>query len=151
MGATSRDGKSRLRGTLSPMDTDTRPPAGRMLGRALVRRCPLCGSPGIFRGWFRLRDRCPGCGYRFEREEGYWVGAMIVNLGFAQVVFMALLIGGAAAMWPDVAWTRLLVLGIAVMAVLPVAFYPLSKTLWLWGDLVVRPPGTADEDAGPRG
>ena len=36
-----------------------------LLGRALRRRCPYCGTPGIFHGWFELRgallvrgDRC---------------------------------------------------------------------------------------------
>ena len=123
------------------MDVDTveeLPATGRMLGRALRRRCPVCASGGIFDGWFTLRDRCPRCGFSFEREEGYWVGAMIVNIGGAQLLFFAVFLGGLALTYPDVPWTALLVAGLAVMAVFPIVFYPLSKMLWLWGDLAIR-------------
>jgi hypothetical protein len=26
-----------------------------------------------------MRDHCPSCGLAFEREPGYWVGAVIIN------------------------------------------------------------------------
>ncbi|HUQ39118.1 MAG TPA: DUF983 domain-containing protein, partial [Acidimicrobiales bacterium] len=55
-----------------------------MLGRALLKRCPLCGAGELFTGWFRMKDRCPGCGYRFEREEGFFLGAYVINLAIAQ-------------------------------------------------------------------
>lgn len=114
------------------------PPSGTMLGRTLRRQCPLCGSGGIFRSWFELKDSCPACGFSFEREEGYWTGALIVNIGGAQVLFFAVFLGGLAITWPDVPWMALLAIGLAVMALFPIVFYPLSKTLWLWGDLSIR-------------
>ncbi len=59
------------------------PPADRsrrMLGRGAVRRCPRCGGRGAwFTGWFRRVDRCRTCGYRYEREEGFMVGAIAIN------------------------------------------------------------------------
>jgi uncharacterized protein (DUF983 family) len=110
-----------------------------MLWRALRRRCPLCGHRAIFRTWGQLTERCPGCGYSFEREEGYWVGAMIVNVGAAQGLFFALFIGGLWLTWPDVPWAGLLVVCLLVMAGFPVWFYPRSKTLWVWLDLLVHP------------
>lgn len=110
-----------------------------MLGRALTRRCPVCGSRGIFRGFFALADRCPSCGFSFEREDGYWVGAMILNIGGAQILFFAFFIGGMALTWPDPPWTVFLVGGITLMMLFPIIFYPWSKMLWLWGDLAARP------------
>lgn len=112
-----------------------------MLWRAAHRRCPLCGHREIFRSWGELVERCPGCGYSFEREEGYWVGAMIVNIGVAQALFFALFLGGLALTWPEVPWTTLLVVSLVVMAAFPVWFYPRSKTLWVWLDLRVHPYG----------
>jgi len=32
-----------------------RPSPARMIGRGLVKRCPLCGSGGLFTGRFRMR------------------------------------------------------------------------------------------------
>lgn len=84
-------------------------------------------------------ESCPRCGLRFERDEGYWVGAMIVNTAFAIVVFLAIVVGGAAVTWPEVPWSTLLFLSIAAMLVVPVALYPVSKTVWVAMDLMVRP------------
>lgn len=116
-----------------------------MLGHALRRRCPVCGAPGIFDGWFTLRPRCPGCNFSFEREEGYWVGALIANIAVAELLFAAVFLGGVVLTWPEVPWLRLGVVGIAAMVGLPVAFYPLSKTLWLWVDLAFLHPLDADD------
>lgn len=43
--------------------------AARLLGRALLRRCPNCGGGGIFAGWFHMRAACPTCAIPFERGE----------------------------------------------------------------------------------
>jgi uncharacterized protein (DUF983 family) len=113
-----------------------------MLGRALTRRCLLCGSRGIFRRWLHLVDRCPGCGHSFGREEGYWVGALIVNTGATQLLFFAVFLGGLWATWPDVPWNALLAASLAAILAFPVAFYPWAKTLWLWLDYLLHPAGS---------
>jgi hypothetical protein len=51
---------------------------------------------GLFAGWFALRNRCPACGFRYEREEGYWVGAVIVNTAASMALFYT-----ASAIWPE--------------------------------------------------
>lgn len=116
-----------------------------MLGHALRRRCPVCGAPGIFDGWFTLRPRCPRCNFSFEREEGYWVGALIANIAVAELLFAAVFLGGVVLTWPQVPWVPLGVAGVVAMVGLPVAFYPLSKTLWLWVDLAFLHPLDADD------
>src|SRR5688572_20807747 len=95
-----------------------------MLSHALRRRCPLCGTKPIFDGYFNLRDRCPGCNFSFEREEGYWVGAMIANIAAAEALFAVLFIGGIGVTYPDVPWTQLGIASIALMFALPILFYP---------------------------
>jgi uncharacterized protein (DUF983 family) len=110
-----------------------------MLGRALRRRCLRCGAGPIFRRYFDIVERCRGCGYPFLREDGYWVGAMIMNIGAAQLLFFAWFLGGLWLGWPDPPWTLLLVGGVTLMIAFPVLFYPWSKTLWLWFDLLLHP------------
>src|SRR5215468_10645712 len=47
---------------------------------ALARsRCPRCRKGRLFRGWFAMNDPCPVCGLIFQREEGYFLGAMYVS------------------------------------------------------------------------
>ena len=51
----------------------------RMIGRALLRRCPRCGGQGWFTGWFRRVDRCQACGYKYERAPGFVLGEVTMN------------------------------------------------------------------------
>jgi hypothetical protein len=83
-------------------------------------------------------ERCPGCGLRFEREEGYWVGAMIVNVAVTEVAFVVVFAAGLAIYWPDVPWVPLTVVAVAVNAVVPLIFYPFSKTLWMALDVLLH-------------
>ena len=71
------------------------------LGRALRRRCPQCGGAPIFDGWWRMKDYCLACGHRFEREPGYWVGAVIFNtiIAIAQSFFPSE--SSSIFTWPD--------------------------------------------------
>ena len=59
--------------------------------RALALRCPRCGRAPLFRGWFRMNVVCAVCDLRFERAQGYWVGAIYVNYAATTV---AIAVGG---------------------------------------------------------
>jgi len=119
-----------------------------MLLHALRRRCPWCGGGNIFQSWFELAPHCPTCGYRFEREEGYTVGAMIVIMGLIEIAFGVLLVLGIALTYPDVPWTGLLVVGLTLMIVVPLVGYPLAKLLWIAIDLLVHhQPGQIPDGA----
>lgn len=106
--------------------------------RGLLKRCPRCGEAKIFRRWFTLVARCPRCGLVFEREEGYWTGAMAINIGVTELVFVIALVAGLVLTWPapPVAW--LLAITIALNALFPVLFYPFSKTIWISIDLLLH-------------
>ncbi|MPZ54721.1 MAG: DUF983 domain-containing protein [Acidimicrobiia bacterium] len=117
------------------------PDAGffKMFGRALARRCPRCGSSGVFASWFTLVEDCPGCGFHFEREDGYWIGAMIVNTTITFVLFIVVFVGGLLLTWPDPNWGLILGVTIGVNLLLPIILYPLSKTVWSAAELSWHP------------
>ncbi|HUR24224.1 MAG TPA: DUF983 domain-containing protein [Acidimicrobiales bacterium] len=126
----------------------TPPPAaaglGRMVGRALLRRCPCCGAGGLFTRWFQMADRCPQCRFRFERrvEEGAFLGAYVLNLAVTEGALALVLFGFIIVRANSDAGVRLwpvFVLGGLVAVVLPLAFYPFSRTLWVAIDLAARP------------
>jgi hypothetical protein len=81
-------------------------------------------------------DSCPRCGYVFSREEGYWVGAVIVNTAATMGLFLAVFLASILVMAPNIDWVVLLVVGVGVNLVFPVLFYPFSKTIWMAVDLV---------------
>ncbi len=77
-----------------------------------------------------MHTDCPGCGLHFEREEGYWVGALIINTTITFATFIVVFVAGIVITWPDVPWAAVGVVTIVLNAVIPVLFYPVSKTLW---------------------
>jgi uncharacterized protein (DUF983 family) len=133
--------KRRLAGSSSP------PPLHvvRHFTRALRLRCPHCGGGPIFVTWSRLVPNCPVCGLGLERgEEGYWLGAYFFNLMAVETVFSVWMVGFLLWTWPSPPWELFQIATIVLMLVVPFAFFPLSKTLFLAFDLLVRPPGEED-------
>ena len=54
---------------------------------ALVRqRCPRCLRGPVYRALLEMHDRCPSCGLLYEREPGYFMGAMYVSYGMATIL-----------------------------------------------------------------
>ena len=116
------------------------PRVRRIAGRALRLRCPRCGRSPLYAGWFRMHERCAACGLRYEREQGYFVGAIYVN--YAVTVFVA---AGTVLVldWTiGLTLTAQLAIGIALGALVPLLFFRYARSLWLSLDYLVT---TADE------
>jgi len=117
------------------------PSIGRMVWRGLIRHCPRCGAGKLFRRWFHMVDRCPGCGYRFQREEGFQLGGYVINFGLTEGL-VCLVIGAyiiAASANPDVAIWPVVVGGLLAAVVTPIVFFPFSRTIWAAIDLAMTP------------
>jgi uncharacterized protein (DUF983 family) len=111
-----------------------------MLLRALLRRCPNCGSHGIFASYTGLRESCPNCGLRLHRgESDYFIGAYLLNLVAVELLFALMLTVWAMATYPDTPWTLIQWSALVLMIVGAVVCYPFSKALWLAADLIFRP------------
>jgi uncharacterized protein (DUF983 family) len=113
-----------------------------MLWRGLTKRCAVCGSGALFERWFRMKERCPRCGYRFEREEGFFLGAVVVNLAVAEVLMALLCIVPViylSATRPEASLWPVIVGGVVAAVVAPLFYYPFSKTIWVALELMLRP------------
>jgi uncharacterized protein (DUF983 family) len=111
-----------------------------LIWRGLRLRCPNCGRGHLFRGVYATYERCAYCGWVFEREEGYWTGAMAVNLVIAELIIA----GFAIPMAVVLGTTRQPVLlpvaaGIVVSILLPFLFYRHAKSLWMSLDFMLHP------------
>src|SRR5437016_14375117 len=67
-----------------------------LLKRGLRQRCPVCGRGKIFSGWIKTYERCSVCNFAFEREPGYYSGAMAVNLVVSELLFAEICVTLAA-------------------------------------------------------
>ena len=56
-------------------------------------RCPRCHHGKVFNGIFSMNVRCPVCRLVFEREPGYFLGAMYVSYLLAALVMVAVVVG----------------------------------------------------------
>ncbi len=74
---------------------------------------------------------CPRCGLHFEREPGYWVGAVAINTMIVGVLFAILMVTVMVKTVPDIPWVSLLMAELPIMALGPVFLYPFSKTFWV--------------------
>jgi uncharacterized protein (DUF983 family) len=77
-----------------------------------------------------MRETCAACGLQFEREPGYWVGAVIINTTVIFATFLVVFGGLVLATYPDVPWGLVLVVTALANVIIPIVFYPISKSLW---------------------
>jgi len=108
----------------------------------LSQLCPRCRSgkifrASIFRGLPKMNEFCLVCGLKFEREEGYFLGAMYISYGVALAIIAAF----AALFWAFTGWT----LGENVIGAI-VCFVPLapmvsrfSRIVWIYFDRAIDP------------
>ncbi len=65
----------------------------RRLGAILALRCPRCLDGRIWRRFLSMNVSCPVCALVFEREPGYFTGAMVVSYALAVPLLGGMVIG----------------------------------------------------------
>ena len=118
-----------------------KPTFGTMVKRGMVRHCPNCGGGHLFVHWFRMVERCPTCGIKFEREEGFFLGAFLINFAIGEGLIAVLLFGYVILLSAnkDVSVPAFIAAGIAMSVVATLFFYPFSKTVWSALDIAMKP------------
>jgi uncharacterized protein (DUF983 family) len=121
------------------MEGDVKPTA---LMSILKQRCPRCRAGrifrgSIFRGFPKMFERCEVCDLKFEREAGYFLGAMYISYGLALVTIAII----ATLLWSLTSWS--IVKDIAWAAILFLPFAPsltlFARVLWIYLDQTVDP------------
>src|SRR5882762_4128062 len=74
-------------GQSSKVSNDRRPILTVLL-RSLRLRCPACGQSRIIDRPFRIKHHCPNCRSVFNREEGFFVGAILANVMMTEFVIL---------------------------------------------------------------
>jgi uncharacterized protein (DUF983 family) len=108
----------------------------------LHQRCPRCRMGRIFRrsiflGSPKMFERCPVCGLRFEREEGYFMGAMYIS--YVLALGTIALIGGL--LWAVTGWwiTKATVWAVVLFLPLAPAITLFARVLWIYLDQTFDP------------
>ena len=111
----------------------------RMALRGLFHRCPRCGRGGVFKTFFTMKERCPHCGLRFIRHEGFSLGSTTINMVVTFGIFLAIIIVGLIVTYPHIKVVPVTIAGLAVAIIVPIVFYPSAQTIWSGIDLAMRP------------
>jgi uncharacterized protein (DUF983 family) len=108
-----------------------------VLLRGLLLRCPDCGQAGIYESLLQVRHHCPNCGLIFQREQGYFTGALYVNIAVAEglvlLAFLVCMVIGVTNI------DRMFTILIAISAIAPLLFFLHSRSFWLCFDYLVDP------------
>ncbi len=121
------------------METATKPST---LRNILQQRCPRCRIGrifrySIFRGFPKMCERCGICDLKFEREPGYFLGAMYFSFAMGVLVMAPI----AVSLWILTGWwiTKVIICS----AVLFLPFAPtitlFARVLWIYFDQSVDP------------
>jgi uncharacterized protein (DUF983 family) len=114
-------------GSQIPVD----PGRGKVLWWGATRRCARCGSGHLFRHYLQMVPDCPRCGLHFEREHGYFAGALAINIMAVGGLFAILFVTLLAITIPDVPVLPIILILLPVAALGPIVYYPFSKTVWV--------------------
>ncbi|NJX14011.1 DUF983 domain-containing protein [Tamlana crocina] len=105
---------------------------------ALNCKCPNCKKGKIFMNGGnilllnipKMNDRCPECNYKFERETGFFFGAMFVSYALAS----AQMIGSLVMFWYFIDLSPLRVFAIICMTafLLSTINFKLSRSIWIY-------------------
>ena len=82
-------------------------------------------------------ERCPVCDLKFQREEGYFLGAMYISFGLALVIIALI----AALLWATTGWwiTRVTIWAVVLFLPLAPAISLLARVLWIYLDQTFDP------------
>jgi uncharacterized protein (DUF983 family) len=128
---------------LKPVKTP-RPGRAGWLWALLRQRCPRCRQGRMFRG-YTMNDPCPVCGLLFQREEGYFLGAMYVSYGLSLLVLVPCYLL-AAALLPG--QSSVVIAAAAMVPYLPFvpSIFCYSRVIWVYFERGMCP---SDASAGP--
>lgn len=113
----------------------------RNLGWALrgiaANRCPRCANADIFRYGVVMRAKCSSCGYVYERENGYFLGAMVIGYFMCAFSTVPTMVLGVMVLHADL--FRVLVVGCSQVILLTPLIFRYSRLAWIYLDFRADP------------
>lgn len=97
-----------------------------------LNACPKCQQGDVFqkRSFFavpKMNTRCSSCDYAFEREPGYFLGAMYVSYGLT--VFELIVVYLLLFQWLELGY--LLITMLVVLLIMMFWNFKLSRQIWI--------------------
>lgn len=101
------------------------------LNAILWQRCPKCLVGKPFSGLITMRQACPVCGHKFEREPGYFVGAMYASYFLAIPVLAILTLLIYWLLLPDWELRNVVFVAVPLFLLLVPLVFRYSRVIWM--------------------
>lgn len=103
----------------------------------LLNKCPICREAHVFTGLYKMNAVCPVCSTKYAREEGYFLGSMIVAyvlsaFSAAPTIIFLIMIKQVEAL------PALVIASIQVALLNPILFM-YSRLAWIYIDRLINP------------
>jgi uncharacterized protein (DUF983 family) len=109
----------------------------RRLWAVITLRCPRCLKGRVWRRLISMNAACPVCGFVFDRESGYFAGAMVISYAIAVPILAGLVIALIILGGLDVVVA--LIIGNTGYLVLVPFIFRYSRVVWLHLDWLIDP------------
>ena len=109
------------------------------IGALLRLRCPVCRKAPIFAGAVTMHAQCPNCRYVFEREPGYFLGAIVIGY----VLALPVVTGFGFAIHrlaPGRSWEMDFGIGFVLYLGLTPTIFRYARGIWMYFDNWLDPP-----------
>jgi uncharacterized protein (DUF983 family) len=106
------------------------------LAQVFRETCPNCGKGHVFlpsQGILKLPimlDKCDSCAYRFDREPGYFIGALYISYGLAVLEGILVFFAGVL-FFPALSSTWQILSVLAIIIICAKKNYKLARILYI--------------------
>jgi uncharacterized protein (DUF983 family) len=101
-------------------------------------KCPVCHEGDVFeskevynlRKFDKMYKNCSHCGHKYEKEQGFWYGAMYVSYALTVAMSVAAFVLTYLIYPPATVWVYISIITITVLFLAPVTFRG-SRLIWM--------------------
>lgn len=110
---------------------------GSKLYSIFAMKCPRCHEGDVFetqnpyKKMTAVKETCSHCGLRYEKEMGFFYGAMYVSYMLNIALFVTSVVAYFILLDQYISGTTLMIIYVSLTAILMPVYYRLSRTIWL--------------------
>lgn len=125
---------------------------GNRLYSIIFQKCPRChegdlyiSKPYNLKKFDKMPEKCPVCNIRFEKEPGFFYGAMYVSYAIQVALFISVLVA-FQILAPDVDILYYIIVTISLVVILLPLTYRISRAIWINFFFDYQPPVKETKD-----
>ena len=106
---------------------------------AVKMKCPRCGEGELydrsnlftFKGFFKMKEHCSNCGMKYEKEVGFFYGAMYISYMLNIALFVTATVGYYLLFEEKYDWRYYIMVYLLITFLLVRWIYRMSRSIWL--------------------